>query len=175
MPKSATVSSNCRIRYPDHFVVGDYSVVDDYSYFSTKITIGRCCHVAAGCTIAGGNEYQFRLGDFSGIASGVRIYCTSDDYVNDLVTVIPPDVKNPKTHGLAGDVTFGNYTGIGANSVVLPNNTILEGTVIGALSFVPANYPFEPWAVYFGNPIRYVLPRNRDSVPAQVKALSKLL
>ena len=163
----AIVSPNCRIRYPESFVVGEHSIVDDFGYFSTKVRIGIGCHVAAGCTIAGGRDRQFTLGDFSGIASGVRIYCTSNDYVRDLVTI--PPAADIETNAIAGDVTFGAYTGIGANSVVLPNNSIPEGTVIGALSFVPANFKFQPWAVYVGNPVKYIMPRSKDDVLAQAE------
>jgi acetyltransferase-like isoleucine patch superfamily enzyme len=114
--------------------------------------------------VAGGKDRLFRLGDYSGIASGVRIFCSSNDYVNELVTI-------GLESGVAGDVIFEQYTGIGANSVVLPSNVIPEGTVIGALSFVPANFKFEPWSVYFGNPLRYIMPRNREAVMRQVESL----
>lgn len=164
MTSSAIVSPNCRIRYPEAFHVGDNSIVDDFGYFSTRVEIGVGCHVASGVTIAGGKDRLFKLGDYSGVASGVRIYCTSNDYVNELVTI-------GGSSALEGDVIFENYTGVGANTVVLPNNVIPEGTVIGALSFVPANFKFEPWSVYFGNPLRYIMPRNRDTVLEQVRLL----
>lgn len=164
MSPSAIVSPNCRIRYPDLFRVGDNSIVDDFGYFSTKVEIGVGCHVGPSVTVAGGSDRLFKLGDYSGIASGTRIYCSSNDYVNELVTI-------GLESGLAGDVIFENYTGIGANSIVLPNNVIPEGTVVGALSFVPANFKFEPWSVYFGNPLRYIMPRNRDAVLKQVESL----
>jgi acetyltransferase-like isoleucine patch superfamily enzyme len=161
----AIVSPNCRIRYPELFVVGDDSIVDDFCYFSTQVRVGIGCHIAANVTISGGSDHAFTLGDFSGIASGARIYTSSNDYTNDLVTI--PPTPGLATHALVGDVTLGAYTGVGANTVILPGNSVPEGTVIGALSLVPPNFTFEPWAVYFGNPVRYLMPRNREAVLAQ--------
>jgi acetyltransferase-like isoleucine patch superfamily enzyme len=172
------VSPNSRIRHPEHFVIGEDSIVDDYCYFSTKVHIGRCTHIAAGCTIAGGSDMRFQIGQFCSLSSGVKIWCTSDDFVNDVVTIIPPDIENigpVKTHLIRGDVILGDYTAIGSNSVVMPKNHIPEGTVIGALSFVPVAFEFQPWSVYAGIPLRFLRARNRESVMEQVLKLDTLL
>ena len=165
------VSPHVRIRLPQHFEVGDHSIVDDFSYFSTRVKIGLCSHIASGCSVAGGGDYLFTLGDFCSLSSGVKIWCSSDDFVNDLVTIIPPGVIDVKQHVIAGDVTFGNCTAVGSNSVVMPANRIPEGTVIGAVSFVPTAFPFEAWSVYAGSPIRLVGRRNREAVTAQAQRL----
>jgi acetyltransferase-like isoleucine patch superfamily enzyme len=148
--------------------VGPYSIVDDFCYFSTRVTIGRCCHIAANCSVSGGPEREFRLGDFSSLSAGVRIWCTSDDFANDIVTIVPPelseDLKDLKPHLITGDVLLENFTAVGANSVIMPRNHIPDGTVIGALSFVPVNFSFRPWAVYAGIPIRFIRERNKKNV-----------
>lgn len=169
------ISPNSRIRHPEHFVVGEYSIVDDFCYFSTKVRIGRCTHIASGCSIAGGGERQFEIGDYCSLSSGVKIWCTSDDFVNDLVTIIPAGIAQVKDHLISGDVTLENYTAVGSNSVVMPKNTIPEGAAIGALSFVPAGFDFQPWSVYAGVPIRYVRPRNRQNVLDQLARLEEQL
>ena len=64
----------------------------------------------------------------------------------------------------------GKYTGVGTNSVIMPGNDIPEGVSIGALSFVPSNYKFEPWTVYVGRPIRPIKKRNKENV---IKTLRK--
>jgi acetyltransferase-like isoleucine patch superfamily enzyme len=165
------VSPNTRIRHPDQFVIGEDSIVDDYCYFSTKVRIGRCTHIASGCSVAGGGAMQFAIGDFCSLSSGVKIWCTSDDFVNDVVALLPPDVEEVKTHVIRGDVSLNDYTAVGSNSVVMPGNDIPEGTVIGALSFVPAGFAFRAWSVYAGTPIRFVRERNRDNVMAQVSKI----
>ena len=168
------VSPNIRIRHPEHFEIGEFSVVDDYSYFSTKVRIGRCSHIASGCSIAGGAAFQFVLGDFCSLSSGVKIWCRSDDYTNDLIAILPPGAEDIKGY-ITGDVTFADCTGVGSNAVVMPDNHIPEGTVIGALSFVPARFAFEPWSVYAGIPVRRLGPRNKENVLAQAEKLRSRL
>jgi acetyltransferase-like isoleucine patch superfamily enzyme len=169
------ISPNVRVRHPDFFVVQDDSVIDDFCYFSTKVNIGRCSHVASGCSIAGGVERQFTLGDYSSLSAGVRIWCSSDDFVNDIVTILPDGIGPLKTSLITGDVSFGDYTAVGTNSVIMPRNAIPTGTVIGALSFVPAGFEFKAWSVYAGNPIRFLQPRNRENVLEQAARLDKFL
>lgn len=122
--------------------------------------------MASGCTVAGGKERIFSLGDFSGIASGARIYCESNDYVYELVTLLPKATDISQTARI-GDVTIAAMCGIGANTVIMPENEIPEGVAIGALSFVPSQFPFEPWSVYAGNPIKLILPRDKENVLRQ--------
>jgi acetyltransferase-like isoleucine patch superfamily enzyme len=172
---TAIISKQIRIRHPEHFVIGEYSIVDDFCYFSTKVRVGRCSHIANGCSIAGGGARQFELGDFSSLSSGVKVWCTSDDFVNDLVTIVPPGVEDVKEHLITGDVTIGDYTAVGSNTVIMPANHIPTGTTIGALSFVPAGFEFEPWSVYAGVPIKLVRPRNKQAVLAQVEKLERAL
>jgi acetyltransferase-like isoleucine patch superfamily enzyme len=102
------------------------------------------------------------MGDFSSLSAGVRIWCTSNDFVNDVIMI-------GAAEGITGDVTLGDYSGVGANSVVMPRNEVPEGVAVGALSFVPSEFPFEPWTVYAGIPIAPVKFRNRDSVLLQVE------
>ncbi len=118
---------------------------------------------------------QFVLGDYCSLSAGVRVWCTSDDFVNDVVTIIPEGAGEVKNHLIRGDVMFGNYCAVGANSVIMPTNKIPEGTAIGALSFVPPGFTFKPWSVYAGIPISYIKPRNKKNVLQQVKELEKRL
>jgi len=165
------VSPNVRIRHPELFEIGDYSIVDDFSYFSTRVRIGLCSHIASGCSVAGGRDRLFVLGDFCSLSSGVKIWCTSDDFAHDLVTIVPEGVGPLKERLMSGDVIFDDYTAAGSNAVVMPSNHVPEGTVIGALSFVPAGFRLEPWSVYAGIPVRRVGLRNETAVRAQAEKL----
>lgn len=164
------VSANTRIRYPEHLTVGEGSIIDDFCYLSTRITLGRYCHVANNCSIAGGADVGFVLGDFSSLSAGVRVWCASNDFVLGMVALIPNEFGGDE-HTLKGDVVFGRLTGVGSNSVVMPDNRIPEGVAIGALSFVPPAFAFEPWTVYAGVPIRPIGPRDRSSVLRQLARL----
>lgn len=169
------ISKNIRLRYPEAFVVGEGSIVDDFCYVSTQIKIGRFSHVASGCTIAGGKANLFTLGDYCSLSAGVRIWCGSDDFTNDIVTIVPQGFPEVKENFISGDVTFENLTAAGSNSVVMPGVFVPEGTVIGALSFVPPHLELKPWMVYAGVPARPVKARNRESVMRQRDALENYL
>jgi acetyltransferase-like isoleucine patch superfamily enzyme len=167
------ISSSIRVRYPDCFEVGDFSIVDDYCYFSTRVRIGFCSHVASGCSVGGGRGWLFALGDFSSLSAGVKVWCASNDFVNDLVTIVPAAAGDIGDDPMTGDVIFKSYTAAGANTVIMPDNVIAEGTTIGALSYVPPRFEFEPWTVYAGTPIRRIGLRNRDRVLTQADAIRR--
>jgi acetyltransferase-like isoleucine patch superfamily enzyme len=167
------VSLNSRIRHPDLFEIGVGSILDDYCYISTRVRIGRFSHIANNCSIAGGRDRLFALGDFSSISAGVKIWCGSDDYVQDLVC--SPSGGQVKENLILGDVIFDRYTAVGSNSVIMPDNVIPEGVSIGALSYVPPRFKFEPYMVYAGSPIRPLKKRDMVGVQRQAAALEKLI
>lgn len=167
----AIISKNTRIRYPEDFRVGKFSIVDDFCYFSTRVEIGMATHIAPNCTVGGGREYLFQVGDYSSVSSGVRVYCASNDYVNDLVVLKPAGTNAIGDNLVCGDVLLGNYTGVGANAVIMPGNNIPEGVAIGSLSYIPAFFQFEPWTVYAGIPAKPVKVRNRERILDQIKLM----
>jgi acetyltransferase-like isoleucine patch superfamily enzyme len=169
------ISPNSMIRHREDFVIGEDSIVDDYCYFSTRVRIGQCTHIASGCSVAGGGDMLFEIGRFCSLSSGVKIWCTSDDFVNDVVAIMPPGIDQVKENLIRGNVILGDYTAVGSNSVIMPRNRVPEGTVIGALSFVPVGFEFRPWSVYAGTPVRFIRPRNRESVMSQVRRLEAAL
>jgi len=168
---TAIVSKSIRVRHPERFSVGERSIVDDFCYFSTAVRIGRFAHVANGCSVGGGAGHTFTLGDYSSLSAGVKVWCTSDDFARGLVFVPPPGFEDVKEFLIEGDVSLARCTAVGANSVIMPSNAIPEGTAIGALSFVPPNFPFEPWSVYAGTPIRFLRRRDQAAVTRQVDRL----
>lgn len=102
----------------------------------------------------------------------MRIWCASHDFIEDMVALLPPGVTVAQRL-IVGDVRMGRLTAVGANSVVMPDNDIPEGVSIGALSFVPPRYGFEPWTVYAGVPIRRIAKRNKNEVLKQLEALGR--
>ncbi len=148
------------LKKPHLLTIGNYCRIADYCRISCEANIGDYVEIAPYTSIAGGGgKYKFTMKGFSSLSAGVKIWLSSNDYVNELVTHAVPTVRE-----IMGDVTMEKYTGIGANSVIMPNNHIPEGVTIGALSFVPENYPFEEWTVYAGCPIKPIKKRNKDKV-----------
>ena len=164
MKSDPIIFKRTRLRYPEHFQIGDFSVVDDFCYFSTKIKIGRYCHIAPQCSCSGGLDYTLTIKDMSAFSAGVKAYCSTNNFVKGLITVIPKEFSHVNKSNFSGDITLERFTGIGANSVIMPNNHILEGVAIGALSFVPYNFQFEPWTVYAGSPIEAIKARDKKAV-----------
>lgn len=160
------ISKNIRVRVPKDFMIGEGSIVDDFCYFSTKIKVGRFCHVANGVSVGGGRDRLFTLGDYSSISAGVKIWCRSDNFICDMAALAPVGIEIPKKE-IVGDVTLASLTIIGSNAVVMPKNDIPEGVAIGALSFVPPDFAFKPWMVYAGIPVRPIKKRDRDEVLRQ--------
>ena len=158
------------IKKPELLEIGDNVRISEFCYISSKCKIGSNCEIATHTSIAGGDgEYTFTMKDYSSLAAGVRIWLSSNDYVNDLIAHNVPYVKEIK-----GDVTMEKYTGIGSNSVIMPNNHIPEGVSIGALSFVPPNFSFKPWTVYVGTPIKELKPRNKEEIMKILKQLGEI-
>ncbi len=155
------------IKKPDLVKVGDNVRIADFCRISAACDIGSNCEIAFGAYICGGDgKYTFTMGDYSSLAAGVKVWLSSNDYVNELVTHDVPFVKE-----IEGPVTMEKYTGVGTNSVIMPNNHIPEGVTIGALSFVPSNYKFKPWTVYAGCPIRPIKKRNKKNILKTLKQL----
>ncbi len=158
--KDFELGQNVILKKPELLTIGDYCRIADFCRISSKAEIGDYCEIAPYTSIAGGNgKYTFAMKGFSSLSSGVRIWLSSNDYVNELVTHSVPTVRE-----IVGDVIMEKYTGIGANSVIMPNNHIPEGVTIGALSFVPENFEFKEWTVYAGTPIRPIKERNKEQV-----------
>lgn len=155
------------IKKPELVVAGNNVRIADFCRISSACVIGDDCEIAPGTYIAGGDgKYTFTMGSCSSLSAGVRIWLSSNDYVNELVTHSLPEVRE-----IQGNVTLGKFTGVGANSVIMPDNDIPEGVTIGALSFVPPRYKFTPWTVYAGCPVRPVRKRNKENI---LKTLQKL-
>jgi len=166
------VSKNIRIRNKDFFKVGKGSIIDDFSYFSTKVEIGKYTHLAANCHIGGGKNYKFLIGNFCSISSGVKIWCESNNYTEDL-PIVQKNLIKIKNNPIKGDVKINDFCLIGSNSVIMPNNTIPQGVAIGALSYVPENFKFKSWSIYAGIPIRFIKKRNKKKIMSKYKILKE--
>lgn len=161
--KGTEIGNNVFIKHKDTFTTGEHCHILDNSMISPHTTIGNFCLIDRFVLIAGSN-YNFTMEDFSGLGGGVKIWLQSNDYTNNLISTEAQ---------IVGDVTLKKYSGIGSNSVIMPNNTIPEGTVIGANSFVPTNFPFEEWSVYAGTPIKKIKNRNKAMVLKEAEEILK--
>ena len=76
--------------------------------------------------------------------------------------MISPMVPESLSDVQGGKVHLKMYSQTGAGSIIMPNLTIEEGTVIGAMSFLRESTT--PWSVYSGCPAKFIKARNKDII-----------
>lgn len=148
--KNVIIGKSVRIRHPEFFSIGDLSIIDDFTYISTKFSMGINSHISSNVTMGGGKGFTFTLGNYCGISVGVTVWCVTDEYVKDMIGTQDKKVKKQ----IVGNVTMEDFTGIGSNSVIMPNVTFKIGSTLGAFSMVRPNIILEPWTFYAGIPVK---------------------
>ena len=144
-PKNLRIFKFTNIINPEHVIVGDNVIIDDFCLLYAKenapIRIGSWVHLVNFSSYTGG---PITIGNFIAVSSGARIMGGSDHYGNGALmnSPIPEQFRNTDRRGcILKDFCF-----IGANSVVFPGVTIGEGSVIGAGSIVRRD--LEPWGIF---------------------------
>jgi len=167
--KNSIISEYLRIRSLN-FIVGNDSVIDAFSYISNfQFNLGSFSHIGPNCCFAGG-KYQLKIGNHVTISSHVSIYCQSNNFKEDLVSLYSNLIDDKK---LYGDVVIEDFCGIGTHTIILPNNIIPEGVTIGAFSLVPPKFKFEKYTYYSGNPIIPKKKRDRNRILKQAQEIEK--
>jgi acetyltransferase-like isoleucine patch superfamily enzyme len=156
------IGKTVRIRYPELVSVGDNSIIDDFTYVSTRLSIAANVHIAAGCKLIGGPEATINMGEYSTLAPNVVLSAGSDDYLAGIATPLVP--KEYKGEYELGTIEIGRHCIVGAGSVVLPNVTFSDGAALGALSL--AKKSLAAWGLYAGIPARLIKHRDRDAILA---------
>lgn len=151
----------------EHISIGSNVIIDDFVfiYATAPIYIGSYVHISSFCSISGGGAVV--LEDFSGLASGVRVVCGSDDFLGDGLTnpTVPAQYRNTRR----SFVHVGRHVIIGANAVILPGVAIGEGAAVGAGSVISKS--LEPWGVYAGLPARRIKTRPCEVILQSERAL----
>jgi acetyltransferase-like isoleucine patch superfamily enzyme len=146
------------IKHKDLAVFGNHVAIDKGFYCTTEINVGDYVHLAPYVVIIGGREAKLRMGHFSGIASGSKIVCGSDDFSSG--ALMNPQVPVKYRAPMITEVVFEAFTCVGVNSTVMPGVTLAEGSVVGSNSVLTKST--EPWTVYVGSPARPVATRPSE-------------
>jgi acetyltransferase-like isoleucine patch superfamily enzyme len=136
--------------------LGNHVRIDDFAILTAKepVVIGSYCHISARVFLGG--TYGIEIGDFVNISVGCSVFSACDDCSGS--HLIGPTVPD-RFRGVAnGKVVFGDYSGVGANSVVFPGVHFPEGSGIGALTL--AHKSLEAWTYYLGVPMRKLKRRS---------------
>ena len=157
--KNVIIGKTVRIRHPELVSIGDNCVIDDFTYISAELEMGRFCHIASNSVIlGGGGKGKCIFEDCSGVAPGARIITATDDYVGSMAGPSVPEKYLAVNEG--GLVHIKRYCVLGTNTVILPNVTIEEGVSTGAMTLVRKN--LDAWTIYAGNPARKIAPRDKE-------------
>jgi len=97
----------------------------------------------------------------------VKIYSNNDDYSGDYMT--NPTIDKNFTNVVHGKVIIRKHAIIGFGAGVLPNVTIGEGAVVGALSLVKRDC--KSFGVYAGVPARYIKSRSKKLLKVEKEYL----
>lgn len=138
--------------------IGDNVRIDDFAILSGNLTIGSHIHISAYVALYGAMGIEMK--DYTGVSPRSTIYSAMDDFSGSYL--IGPVHPVGTTNVTGGKVVIERFVQIGCDSVVFPNLTINEGSVIGAKSLVTRSV--DAWGVYAGTPIRKLKNRNRDLV-----------
>ncbi|MBL8492565.1 MAG: acyltransferase [Rhodocyclaceae bacterium] len=168
--RGVRLSRLASLHNPSRIRIGDYSRIDDFCVLSAGeggISIGRNVHVAVYTSLIGAGPITVE--DFANLSSRVAIYSSNDDYSGATMTnpTVPAEFKSVTN----GPVRVGRHVIVGSGSVVLPNVTLHEGAVIGALSL--ANRDCDSFWIYAGVPARRLKERSRKLLQEEVRMLSK--
>ena len=88
----------------------------------------------------------------------ITVIIQVDDFSGEFL--INPMVQKEFTNVTGGRVILENYVQLGANSIVMPNSIIGEGTVSGAFSLIKSN--LSDWSIYAGIPVKFLKNRKKD-------------
>lgn len=155
----AIVGRCVRMRRPELVHIGDFTIIDDFTYVSGGFEIGRYGHVAPNVNLIGARG-TIRAGDFVGIAAGCCIYASSSDYLNASLD-LPSVPAEFQFGGTTEDVLLGDHVLLGSHTVVLPGVVLPEGVATAAHT-VLRKKDYEPWTLYGGWNAEPIARRRHD-------------
>lgn len=169
--KNVKIKRNAGLFFTENISLGDNTRIDDHTIIVASrepVVIGSHVHIAAHCYLSASDGLT--MNDFSGLAPGVMIFTSSDDYSGRKMT--NPTLPRHLTGGAAGPVHLGRHVIIGANTVILPGVNIGDGSSVGALSLVKKSLP--EWEIFFGCPVERVGTRRKQLLDLEKEYLLSL-
>ena len=154
--KDVFISKKASIYSPEKISIGNHVRIDDFCILSGNIEIGDYVHIAAYVALYG--KEGIKISDFCGCSARCTIYSATDDFSGQYM--VSPMVPEEYTNVTGGKVILEKFVQLGANTIVMPNLTIGEGTSVGAMGFVNKN--LEKWGIYVGIPCKKIKDRKMN-------------
>jgi len=158
---NVTIGKSVYFRYPELVSIGNNVIIDEFCYFTTAVWIGDNVHIGPHCSCIGGKGSALIMGDFSGMAAGVRLICASDNFMHGLTGPTIPAKYRPLCPK-GGAIELEKHSLLGTGTVVHPNVVIHEGAATGSLSLVLDS--LEAWTINYGIPARPKGERDKQSI-----------
>ncbi len=159
--QNVIIGKTVRIRHPELVEIGDNCIIDDFTYISTPMRIGKCCHIAAGVNISGGSGFV-EIGNYVAISAGCSIHAATSDYIS--ASLDYPSVPDElRFGGVTDNVKISDFVLLGAHTVVLPGANLPEGFASGAKTIV-RNKKYDPWTLYVGEDAKLVCRRANKKI-----------
>jgi len=168
---SSIIGKTVRIRRSESFEIGSGSIIDDFTYISCQIKIGKFTHIGAGTHIIGGKKAKITIGNFVNIAPSCNIAGGQNNYRGGgLVSPTIPEGYGGKAE--IEPVEIGDHCLLGFNVSVLAGVKLPEGVSVGAYSLLkPMKY--KPWTLYAGIPAREIGKRDGKLMKKQAEKLMR--
>lgn len=163
------VSKLAIIKNPNEVSLGNHVAIDPYVIIATQAEIGNYIHIANATVVLGSVKSKLVMEDFSFTSSHCTLVCGTDDYVGEALANPTIPLKYRKL--TFGTTIFRKFSGIGANTVTMPNITIGEGTVTGACALITKS--LDPWGIYLGVPAKRFRDRRRDVIERFAKEIEE--
>lgn len=155
------IGKTVRIRKPEECVIGDGTIIDDFTYISCAIEIGKNCHIASHVSISGGAG-SFKMGDYSTISNHCSIHCASSDY-SEVSLDLPSVPLEDQFGGDVGSIIIGDFVTVGAHSCILPHVVLPNGFACGSHSLIKEDN-FDEWSLYVGVPVKKIKKRDTTRI-----------
>ena len=170
--KNVIIGKTVRIRHPHLVSIGDNCIIDDFTYISGELILGRGVHIGANTTFQAGKS-SIKIDNYTGISSGCRFFAVSSDYLAseiDLPT-LPIDFPIDNQSTIKKNIEVGEACLIGANSIVLPGVTIPIGCSFGAASKI-SNRNYIEFSFYLNDCKKVIAKRNKHKIIEQLNKLN---
>lgn len=162
------VSLSAEITRPELCKLGNHVAIDSFFYCTTQLMVSDYVHISPHVAVIGGKTALLTVEDFCFLSVGSKYICGSETFHGHGLVgpLIPDEFKDQQK---IEPIVLKRFSGVLANSVVLPGVTMAEGSVLGANSLLTADT--DPWTVYAGSPARPIRIRGSSTAYEYAKQL----
>lgn len=155
------IGHNVLFANPQKVFLGNRVRIDPFTFITTGLETGDNIQICAYSMLGGGAQHTIKLGDWTFIGYGSKLFCASEDYSGKHGPVNEFWGNNEIRRG---NIEFKNYAGIASDVIVFPSVVIPEGCCVGAQSFIHTRNDLIPWSVWLGNPPQFHKYRDKEMV-----------